>query len=318
MRISFKNLIFFFSFLFVAQLAFPQVTTDPAFPRADQKIKIIYDATKGTTGLRDVDPVYIHIGAVTAGPTSTTWSIVPFSWGTANPDARMTKVAPNIWEFELTPNSLFNPPAGTKIYRLGMVFRNATGSLEGKTDTNGDFFVDLSQGFQILITNPTGPTLLEVGENVPIRGVVSEPSDITLTANGTEVLSSLGATSFEYFFLAGVEGVYEMEATAKKGAETSSSKVTITVVGPSPQAPLPAGAKKGINYISDTEAILVLEAPGKKNAFVIGDFNNWEINKDYQMFHTMDKNMFWYRLTGLTPGQEYIFQYLVDGDRGSC
>lgn len=314
MQSLYKSLFFSFCLCIITNYAFSQVTTEPAFPRADQKVKIIYDATKGTTGLRDVDPVYIHIGAVTAGPTSTTWSIVPFSWGVANPDARMTKVAPNIWEFELTPNTLFNPPGGTTIYRLGMVFRNATGSLEGKTDTNGDFFVDLSEGFQIIITNPTGPTLLEIGENVPIRGVVSEASDITLTANGTEVLSSLGATSFEYFFLSGVEGVYEIEATARKGGETSSAKVTITVVGPSPQAPLPAGAKKGINYISDTEAILVLEAPGKKNAFVIGDFNNWEINTGYQMFHTMDRSMFWYRLTGLTPGEEYIFQYLVDGN----
>ncbi|SNS26331.1 hypothetical protein SAMN06295967_10673 [Belliella buryatensis] len=71
------------------------------------------------------DPVYIHIGAVTQGPTSTTWSIVPFEWGTANPDARMTKVEgeSDVWEWELTPNELFEISGDQTVFRLGMVFR---------------------------------------------------------------------------------------------------------------------------------------------------------------------------------------------------
>ncbi|NDE62272.1 MAG: hypothetical protein EB038_08795, partial [Cyclobacteriaceae bacterium] len=47
-----------------------QVTTEPAVPNAGASVKIIYDASKGTTGLKDCNcDVYIHIGAVTGGPT---------------------------------------------------------------------------------------------------------------------------------------------------------------------------------------------------------------------------------------------------------
>ncbi|WP_113924820.1 DUF4961 domain-containing protein [Cognataquiflexum aquatile] len=301
-------------FLLNLSFGFSQVTTQPTFPRADQKIKIIYDATKGTTGLKDVDPVYIHIGAVVAGPTSTTWAIVPFTWGTADPNARMVKTAPNIWEWEFTPNEFFKPTASQTIYRLGMVFRNATGSLEGKNDTNGDFFVDLSQGFEVTFTNPTSSKLLELGESQEIRIAASDKADLSLEINGTAVASAPAAENLTYTFQATTEGAFKVVAKATKTGEEDTSEITLTVVGPSPQAPLPAGAKKGINYISDTEAILVLEAPLKKNVFLIGDFNNWEVLPQFQMNQTPDKELFWYRLTGLVPKQEYIFQYLVDGD----
>lgn len=301
-------------FLLNLSFGFSQVTTQPTFPRADQKIKIIYDATKGTTGLKDIDPVYIHIGAVVAGPTSTTWAIVPFTWGTADPNARMVKTAPNIWEWEFTPNEFFKPTASQTIYRLGMVFRNATGSLEGKNDTNGDFFVDLSQGFEVTFTNPTSSKLLELGESQEIRIAVSDKADLSLEINGTAVASAPAAENLTYTFQATTEGAFKVVAKATKTGEEDTSEITLTVVGPSPQAPLPAGAKKGINYISDTEAILVLEAPLKKNVFLIGDFNNWEVLPQFQMNQTPDKELFWYRLTGLVPKQEYIFQYLVDGD----
>lgn len=294
-----------------------QVSTEPAFPRADQRIKIIYDASKGTTGLVGEDPVYIHIGAVTQGPTSTTWAIVPFSWGTADARARMTKVAgqANVWEWEFNPTELFNPTSNQTIFRLGMVFRNATGSKEGKTDTNGDFFVNLSQGFQVSFTSPsTNNILLETGESQVITIVASEPANLSILVNEEEKAQAGNAEQLTYTFQAQSEGLFTVTARAANASETVSSQLQLTVVGQSPQESLPAGVRKGINYISDTEVVLVLEAPRKKNAFVIGDFNDWKVLPDYQMKQTPDKELFWYRLSGLTPKEEYIFQYLVEGN----
>jgi 1,4-alpha-glucan branching enzyme len=309
-----KKLLITVTFLTSAVSLFGQVTTVPSFPRADQNIKITYDATKGTSGLRGVDPVYIHIGAVIASPTSNTWAIVPFNWGTSNPDARMTKLGENIWEWELVPNQFFNITAGQTIYRLGMVFRNAAGTLEGKTDTNQDFFVDLSQGFQVTFTNPTNPSvLLEIGDIQNISIVSSEIADLSISINGAVVASNSSVDELNYSFQAVSEGLFNVQAKAKKEQEEKTADLIITVVGPSPKLPLPQGVKKGINYISDTEVVFVLEAPMKKNAFVIGDFNDWQVLAEYQMNQTLDGEMFWYRLTGLEPGQEYIFQYLVDG-----
>jgi glycosidase len=69
----------------------------------------------------------------------------------------------------------------------------------------------------------------------------------------------------------------------------------------------------GINYISDTEVILALNAPGKKLVQVIGDFNNWEKSAEYQMNRTPDGEIFWLKISNLIPKKEYIFQYLIDG-----
>ncbi|SMD45587.1 Por secretion system C-terminal sorting domain-containing protein [Aquiflexum balticum DSM 16537] len=299
-----------------ATLLFGQVTTAPSFPRADQNIKITYDASKGTTGLQGVNQVYIHIGAVIAGPTSTAWAIVPTQWGTDDPIAKMTKVEgeSNIWEWELNPNDFFSPQAGQTIYRLGMVFRNIDGTKEGKTATNQDFFVDLSQGFQVTFTNPnTSSILLEVGESQDISIVSSEVANLSLSVNGTQVSSAQNVELLNYTFQATSEGAFAVEAKAEKNGEEDTSQLTITVVGPSPKLPLPQGVVKGINYISDTEVVFVLEAPLKKNAFLIGDFNDWLVLPEFQMNQTLDGEFFWYRLSDLTPGQEYIFQYLVDG-----
>ncbi|MFD2037445.1 alpha-amylase family glycosyl hydrolase [Belliella marina] len=316
MNLKFTSLYFCaILFLFSGNIL-AQVTTNPTFPRADQSVKIIYDASQGTTGLAGEDAVYIHIGAVIEGSTSNTWAIVPFEWGIANPQALMSKVEGenNIWEWEITPNEFFNPTAGQTIYRMGMVFRNATGTLEGKTSTNGDFFVNLSQGFEVSFTNPeSNSLLLEVGETQEISIVSSESADLSISINGNIVASVSEADELSYDFEAITEGVFEIQAKATLGTEESISDITFNVIGQSPQANLPQGAKKGINYISDTEVILVLEAPNKKNAFVIGDFNDWQILPEYQMFQTPDQEVFWLKVSNLVPNQEYIFQYLVDG-----
>lgn len=68
-----------------------------------------------------------------------------------------------------------------------------------------------------------------------------------------------------------------------------------------------------INYLSETSVALVLQAPGKRNVFVLGDFNDWELQEAYHMKKTPDGEYFWLQIDDLNSGEEYIFQYLVDG-----
>ena len=110
----------------------------------------------------------------------------------------------------------------------------------------------------------------------------------------------------------------------------------------------PSWTKLGINYHTNdpTKATLVLQAPTfttfksglgaptgtstttpKSVVYVIGDFNNWTINESYKMNRDRDGwdgvtdadddgdrgDYWWIELSGLTPGQEYVFQYLMDG-----
>jgi 1,4-alpha-glucan branching enzyme len=75
---------------------------------------------------------------------------------------------------------------------------------------------------------------------------------------------------------------------------------------------VPNGAIDGINYIDNNTVVLVLTAPNKVSAYVTGTFNSWG---QTNMNKTPDGKKFWVQLNGLTAGQEYIYQYVVDGIR---
>jgi len=312
-----KYILFFFLIFGSVGLSFAQITTVPAISNADQKVIIIYDATKGTAGLKDCNcEVYIHIGAVTESVASTTWSIVPFTWGTIDPKTKMTRVTgqTNLYTYELTPNDFFTNPNGLTIYRLGMVFRNGDGTKEGKNAANGDYFINLAQGFQVNFTAPTTSAIsLEVSESFEFKAETSSAAMISFELDGQEVKKAFDATSLTYSYTGTAAGNFKLIAKASSGSSSDSETVEIEVFAPSTSAPLPAGVKLGINYLSDTEVILALNAPKKKLVQVIGDFNNWEKSAAYQMNRTPDGEIFWLKISNLIPKKEYIFQYLVDG-----
>lgn len=75
------------------------------------------------------------------------------------------------------------------------------------------------------------------------------------------------------------------------------------------EAQVPTPWNPGVTRVSTTEALFALEAPGKGKASLVGDFNGWNIAA-----HPMSKDgdRFWVRITGLSPGKEYIYQYWID------
>ena len=79
---------------------------------------------------------------------------------------------------------------------------------------------------------------------------------------------------------------------------------------------VPAGITQGINYDADqTKVTLALLAPDKDYVYVVGDFTNWVEDNQYLMNLDPALDIFWLEITGLTPGQEYIYQYWIDGER---
>lgn len=77
----------------------------------------------------------------------------------------------------------------------------------------------------------------------------------------------------------------------------------------------PVGVSNGIYYGADgTSVTLCTYAASKtqsaKRVFLLGDMTDWKLSADYQLYK--DGNYFWITLTGLTPGQEYRYQYAVE------
>lgn len=111
---------------------------------------------------------------------------------------------------------------------------------------------------------------------------------------------------------------FRIEVLTEEGI-TRSQSTTFSYLGNLEivDEPRPEGLKDGITYKDGepTKAMLSLFAPGKNSVFVIGDFNNWTVDASFQMKRdsvNADSVWYWIELTGMTPGLQYGFQYVVD------
>ncbi len=313
------------------------VRIEPSDADGDQEIRIIYDATQGTAGLVGESKVYMHSGVIIDGPDGEDWTNVVGNWGQDDGVGEMTPVAgqTDLWEITLTPTArdYYSVPQGTTMFRLSMVFRNADGSAEGKGNPgpfeggtvgdNRDIYVDLNVGEFITITSPRTSETVEEGNTLTLSATASnEVSAMAILldeGNGFNQLASISSgtqISYEYTPTQSFQGQLKVTATIGGQSVESSQELNVTLIDDIPELPLPVGVIRGINYHDgdDTKVTLVLEAPNKTIAYAVGDFNNWQTQPEYIMNKTPDGEMFWIELTGLTPNQEYVFQYWVDGE----
>ncbi len=311
-------------FFFFQSTLFSQIVwTEPTFPTDNEAVTVFFDATQGSGGLANCNcDVYFHTGLITENSNnSSDWKYVFTTWGQANDDWKMKPVAgqPNVYKWVISPTirqryDVTDPTEA--IEKLAFVFRNADGSLTGKDTGGTDIFHDISQDnsvFNIGFVKPSTPSVISaIGETILVEGASNQTADLSLYHDGNLLASTTG-TSIEFEINVTTIGTHEVELRADNSMETKSTSFTYVAVDDSPVAPLPNGVETGINYLSDSEVTFVLEAPSKQNVFLIGDFNDWMVDTEYQMSKTPDGMFWWISISGLTPGETYAFQYLVDG-----
>jgi 1,4-alpha-glucan branching enzyme len=325
-RLFYHLLITLFAgFCFAIKTSAQVVSVSPPFPAPDQPITITYDATKGTSGLVGASSVSIHTGVVLSSLTGTTWSNVPTTWGNPETASKMTSIGNNKWTFTIaSPRTYFNVAAPTPMYRIGMVFRESgpcgnfggasTPCKEGKSDSNGDIFVNFSSGgYDMSLTAPSSfPIFKNAGDVLSISAFVSASSTISIKVNGVTKSSQTG-TQINYDHTVAESGLVNVDVLASDGGTNSITKSFSYIVRTTTIFQVrPTSIKDGINYFSNdpTKATLSFLAPLKSNVYVVGDFNNWQLDPAYQM--KKDGERFWIDLSGLTGGVEYAYQYLVD------
>lgn len=292
------------------------VSIDPPFPKRDELITITYDATKGNGGLVDVSQVYMHTGLITNTSNSgSDWKFVVGNWGTDDPKVKMTNIGNDLHEISFIINDYYGVPENIEIEKLAFVFRNVNGSKEGKTAQLQDIFLDFnsSEGFSSQLISPTQTNVIaDLNENILIKFATSETADIIVRDND-EVIYEETTAYLEYTYNVQELGDHNITIQATFEQETLESSFTVTVNPEMVIEDLPEGSDPGINHLSPTSSRLVLLAPEKTNAYVIGDFNDWTISTDYFMKRTSDGQFFWIDIENLEEDQNYAFQYLVDG-----
>lgn len=312
------RLVFAFLIL-LATIAKAQVITwAPVFPLDSDSVTIVFDASQGNGALAGVaPPIYAHTGVITnlsTGPTN--WRYVKAPWATNLPAAQLQPLGNNLYRIGFRIRDYYGVPASEQILQLAFVFRNANGTIVGRSADGSDIYMPVYQpGLYSAFTQPTAkPLFVNEGTPINIEVQTSQTADINLLINNTQVAEATATQALNYNTTASGSGVNWVKSVVNNGATQVLDSFFYFTIPSSNIAPLPPDVQDGINYIDDNTVTLVLFAPQKQFVFAIGSFNNWQISEDYLMHQTPDGNKYWITISGLTPQQEYTFQYLVDGN----
>ncbi len=314
------------------------VTTAPSYATEQDSIVIYFHADRGDKGLQGyTGDVYAHTGVITNYSTDAhDWKHVIAAWDENLAKAKLERMDTDLYKLVLGYPRIYYglTDSGEKILKLAFVFRNADGSQTGRDEGGADIFYTLYEpGITSVIINPAvdikygnaqrSPVFMNPGDTlsfISTAAAIGVTADsIVLKVNGQKTAVTSGDT-LSYLFRpdANQQGNNWLTSIAYgSGGLIDSQSVFIMVNAPPDLSALPAGEKDGINYDSDTQVTLSLFAPHKKFVYVIGDFNDWKIDQAFQMHKDSvdrDTTHYWITLTGLTPGEEYAFQYLVDGE----
>lgn len=310
------------------------LTWSPAFPKENdpsQTLVITVDATKGNQGLLNysaTSDVYVHIGAITNKSTSSAnWIGAPFTWGSTTAGANAPSVGTNKWKYTITGSlrTFFNiTDPNETILKIAILFRNGSGSQAQRNTDGSDMYIPVyGNNLAVRIDQPfTQPKYVPVpepqtwivGTAFSVTANANKPSAMKLYHNGNVIATASNVQTISGNSTVTAIGNQQIVAEANDGTTTKYDTLNIFVSPTSsPVAALPAGVRDGINYEQgDTSVTLVLRAPGKNKATVVGDFNNWVQNASFIMSKTPDGKFFWLRIHPLTAGTEYAYQYIVD------
>ncbi len=307
-----KKLTILLSVMIAAFSAAAQIITTPEYPTDIVEITLTFDAT-GTALENYNGDVYTHTGVILEGASS--WSHVIGDWGNNTNQPKLTKLGNHKYQLVITPNlrQFYGVEAGKVVAQLAFVFRSADGSSQ-----SSDLFVNIfGDDLQLIIVEPAQAKIFATeGDVIPIDAISPQADSMFLMVNDTPIVA-VAATEINYPLIAeNLSGFWQdvvVTVIAKNQINSISESFTYFILPDPIVEDLPAEVIDGINYISNSSVILSLNAPGKEYVFTIGDFNNWQFGQDGYMKMTPDGNHFWLQIDGLTSGQQYVFQYLVDG-----
>ncbi|NCA76172.1 MAG: T9SS type A sorting domain-containing protein [Alphaproteobacteria bacterium] len=298
------------------------VVTIPVYPTDIDSCTVVYDASLGNAALINFSgSIYAHTGVITDQSTSPTdWKYVIAEWNQNIPKALMTPLGNDKYQIRMTPSirAWYGVPAGEKIEKLAFVFRNSDGSKVGREANGADIYSDVyPAATSVNIILPDNKALFpDLNDTIAVKATSPLADSLKIYVNnvlvkaiaGTTITDTILADPFGHYWVTNWVKIVAVNDTAAR-----ADSFSYTVVTPPVTAELPQGVVDGINYMDSTTVILSLFAPGKKNVFVIGSFNDWHCDSAHYMMQTSDNNRYWIRIGNLIPRTEYLFQYLVDG-----
>jgi len=293
------------------------VTVSPAFPGITDTITITYNASQGNAALNNFNgDVYIHTGIVNnfSGRPSD-WSFIKRIWSEVDSTCKMTSIGNNQYQITFRPTQFYGFGTTEKVRSLGMIFRNLAGSLVGKNADNSDIFVPVFKaGYSAAITSPVEQAKsATLGETFQFKVKTKQNSFINLFRNNQIIVQISSGTEATAIINCNASGKFWLKYTAQSGANSTTDSIYYVVRPAFVAQDPPQGIREGINYLpGDTSVVFLLRAPWKDHIYLIGDFNDWQVDLDFLMKRANDGESYWLQVNGFTPQTEYRMQYFVD------
>jgi len=316
------------------------VTSEPPFPTVNDSIVVYFDATEGNQGLKDfAGPVYAHTGVLTSeSATTSQWKFVVTEWGEDTPETKLDYISPNLWKLTIGyPRDYYGIPDSVIVTHLAFVFRSSLqpgGSYkEGKDVDNKDIFLPLyeagitarfvSPSISLTFNDPRREPLFKTDEDtVKIIGtsiqLFTETVRTELWVNDDNVLTLNDDTlTYELICRDFTDPMITVRLIAADVHNVSDTTSFMIILNPgNKELVRPSGLRDGISVNPGNNTVTFsLFAPYKGFIHLIGDFNDWMVSPDYEMYRDeQSEDAVWYWLTiPAETDKEYTFQYLIDG-----
>lgn len=287
------------------------VTTDPSLPVTGKLIKVFFDSSKDAGELHNyTGDLYVHTGVYINGIAS--WQKVIGQWGNNSNQPKLKYIGNFIYELDITPDikTFYSLLPTDIVNKICLVFRNPGATLQ----TRPDLFIDVFQaGLNVSFTLPVKSSFVtEINKQITVKASATLADSVTLYINNKYIKSGTTPDLLTATIQTDQYGEFWIKAIAWDKPSFAADSFFCYVRKPVITEEMPAGLADGINYTGPTSASLVLFAPYKNYAFVTGDFTGWLACDKGYMKRTPDGQRYWMQVTGLIPGKEYRFQYLVD------
>lgn len=327
-----KKILLIIALIFFNEISAQVISSEPEFPTVNDSLVIFFNANEITGRGKELatysGTVDVHTGVLTnKSSDSDDWKYVIAGWDQNIAKAQCIKVSAGVYKliigFPLEYYSITNLSSDEKVEKLAFVLRASNRSIQ--TD---NLYLDIyEEGLKLKILEPVNlPIYPETGEKINFKATSESADSIAMFLNDS-YLTSTSNDTIDYEITAAGTGRKWVKFTVYKNGEELSDSTHFYVRDAVTVEDMPAGIETGINYIDNSTVTLAIFAPHKDFVYLIGDFNDWkfdpEINPDtdeawlfdpqYYLRITPDSTTYWTTITGLSPNQEYRFQYLIDG-----
>ena len=240
-------------------------------PEETNSATLLFDKT-GTSLDSYSGTIYAHTGLTI--DDNTPWQNVIGNWGDNGTQPVLQLVSGNIYKLDLTPSikEYYAYTGSGAITSINIVLRSADASQQ-----TSDLEISIG-AFQVTLTNPAvnSTSILNSGSNLNISASnTGGNANYVLTANGSVLNTQNNISSYTFTHTNITQNQNYQLAVTLPGTGVKTKNFDVLIDPVSTSSIMPVSYQDGITYLSDTEAVLVLYAPGKDFVYVAGSFNNW-------------------------------------------